>query len=236
MAAGMKKARKQWLVLFDIDGTLLDTHGAGREAFVRGLARWSGVRDELADVSFAGNTDRNVLDQVAATRGWRLGPADIQRIFGFIAEELRQLLQDSPARAIAGAHDLLGRLTTAGAALGLVTGNIRVCAYLKLGSVGFDRFFRFGGYGDDDPQRTRIVHAALAAARAAGIDLATTAACLVGDTPFDVAAGQAAGMPVIGVATGAYDEEALRAAGAQRVAGDLSGPDRFLQWMDEALR
>lgn len=140
MAAGMKKARKQWLVLFDIDGTLLDTHGAGREAFVRGLARWSGVRDELADVSFAGNTDRNVLDQVAATRGWRLGPADIQRIFGFIAEELRQLLQDSPARAIAGAHDLLGRLTTAGAALGLVTGNIRVCAYLKLGSVGFDRF------------------------------------------------------------------------------------------------
>ena len=69
------------MVLFDIDGTLLDTHGLGREAFIRGLARVTGERDELKYLSFAGNTDRNVLDQVMAVRKLRLGAEDIGRIF-----------------------------------------------------------------------------------------------------------------------------------------------------------
>ncbi len=69
----MNQTRKR-MVLFDIDGTLLDTGGAGREAFIRGLEHVTGQRDDLAYVSFAGNTDRNVLDQVMAERGLRSGP------------------------------------------------------------------------------------------------------------------------------------------------------------------
>ena len=140
--------KKQPTVLFDIDGTLLDTHGFGREAFIRGLAHVTGERDELAYVSFAGNTDRNVLDQVMAHRNLRLAEAEIRRIFARIAEELRELLQANPGKEIAGARRLLKHLAAEGTALGLVTGNIRACAYLKLGSVGFDRYFGFGGFGE----------------------------------------------------------------------------------------
>ena len=68
------------LVLFDIDGTLLDTHGLGREAFIRGLARVTGRRDELEYVSFAGNTDRNVLEQVMGARGVRFAEGEIRAI------------------------------------------------------------------------------------------------------------------------------------------------------------
>lgn len=230
----MKQTRK-WMVLFDIDGTLLDTGGAGREAFIRGLARVTGERDELAYVSFAGNTDRNVLDQVMAARGMRLEEEAVRRIFMEIAEELSGLLRENPAREIVGARDFLARLAVEGAAMGLVTGNIRDCAYLKLGSIGFDRYFAFGGFGDEHADRAMIARSALTAARKAGIETQRESICLVGDTPFDVAAGQALGIPVIGVASGKYGTEELLAAGATVVAADYSDAERLLAWMEDVL-
>jgi phosphoglycolate phosphatase len=234
-AHAMKKFRKK-MGLFDIDGTLLDTSGAGREAFIRGLARVTGAHDELAYVSFAGNTDRNVLDQVMAARGLRLGAEDIRCIFDEIAEELRNLLRARPAREVAGAGAFLARLAAEGMALGLVTGNIRKCAYLKLESVGFEQYFGFGGFGDEHAERADIGRSALAAAKAAGIEASEGGGCLVGDTPFDVAAGLALGLPVIGVASGKYGEQALLSAGASIVAADYSDAERLVKWMEETLR
>lgn len=232
---GMKQ-RAQWMVLFDIDGTLVDTGGLGRMAFTRGLARVTGETDDLAYVSFAGNTDRNVLDQVMETRGRRLPEESIQRIFACIAEELRALLQKTPAREIAGAGTFVGRLAEEGAALGLVTGNIRECAFLKLGSVGLDRFFSFGGFGDLHADRAQIARAALAAAREAGHEVVDGRICLVGDTPFDVAAGKALGMPVLGVASGKYGADALLEAGADVVAEDLADLEPLMGWLGKTLK
>lgn len=223
------------MALFDIDGTLLDTGGAGREAFIRGLARVTGARDELAYVSFAGNTDRNVLDQVMAARGMRLAEEEVLRIFREIAAELEDLLRANPAREVAGAGAFLERLSAEGVATGLVTGNIRACAFLKLGSVRLDRFFGFGGFGDEHAERAKIARSALAAARHAGLAVEPDGICLVGDTPFDVAAGRALGVPVIGVASGKFGERDLLAAGAAVVARDFSEADRLWHWMEETL-
>ncbi len=135
-----------WMVLFDIDGTLLDTGGLGCEAFRRGLARATEEEDDLAYVSFAGNTDRKVLAQVMERRGRRFDEVHAQRIFALVAEELRALLAEAAVREIPGAGAFVARLAETGAALGLVTGNIRACAYLKLGSIGLDGDFGFGEF------------------------------------------------------------------------------------------
>ena len=187
-------------------------------------------------MTFAGNTDRNVLNQVMAHRKLRLAESDVRRIFDRVAEELRELLRENPANEIAGARRFLEQLAAAGAALGLVTGNIRACAYLKLGSVGFDRFFSFGGFGDEHAERTNIARSALAAAKEAGIAVEEGGACLVGDTPFDVAAGLALGIPVIGVATGKYGEVDLRSSGATLTVADYSDLGGLLGWMGESLK
>jgi phosphoglycolate phosphatase len=149
---------------------------------------------------------------------------------------LRGLLQENPARAVSGAGEFLSQLAAEGVALGLVTGNIRECAYLKLGSVGFDRFFGFGGFGDEHAERTEIARVALAAAEKAGFFAAEGGSCLVGDTPFDVAAGLAVGLPVIGVSSGKYGAEALLIAGASIVAQDFTDARRLRSWMEEALK
>ncbi len=148
---------------------------------------------------------------------------------------MRSRLLGAPAKEIAGARWFLERLEGADVALGLVTGNIRACAYLKLESVGFDRFFGFGGFGDEHAERVNIGRSALVAAKAAGVEGVEGGVCLVGDTPFDVAAGLAMGIPVIGVASGKYGEESLRSAGASLVVADYSDVQLLLDWVEETL-
>lgn len=99
-------------------------------------------------------------------------------------------------------------------------------------SAGLARHFRFGGFGDEHAERTEIARAALAAAQAAGLDAGAGEIILVGDTPWDVAAGQALGIPVIGVATGRFGAAELRAAGAALTVADFSDVDGLMGWLE----
>lgn len=201
-------------VLFDIDGTLLDAGGAGRAAFAAALEGATGSAEGLETVSFAGNTDARVLAEMEGLRRRAYGAGERALFWRLFAEELQARLAAAPAVEVRGARAFVEGLKARGVRCGLLTGNFREGARLKVESAGLGGLFEFGGYGDVHCVRADIAREALEAARAAGADVSAGAACVAGDTPLDVAGGLAAGLPVWGLAGGRYGVEELVAAGA----------------------
>ena len=133
-------------------------------------------------------------------------------------------LDESPATALPGIIARLLELAPR-AHLGLCTGNMAAGARAKLQQVGLWHHFAFGGYGDDAVERYLVVrHALMRAAAHAGCPVDALPAVVIGDTPKDVAAAHAAGLPCVAVATGSYDFNFLAAVGADAVLGDLDQP------------
>jgi phosphoglycolate phosphatase-like HAD superfamily hydrolase len=212
------------LVLFDIDGTLLDVQGAGRRAFAAALRATWDVDDDLHDVRFAGATDRGVLQQLRARHA--LPEADEPAFFRAMERTLAAALGPEPPRVYPGVRDCLGRLAADGdVMLGLVTGNALRCAQVKLEHAGLDRaIFDVGGYGDEHHDRDELARRAVARARhARGMhDAGFARTFLVGDTPNDVRAARAIGAVAVAVTTGHFDRAALVDAGADIVVDDLA--------------
>lgn len=210
-------------VLFDIDGTLLDLHGAGRRAFALSLEDAFGWKDEIAYITFAGATDLDVLDQVFKRHKRELTPTDAARFFDVLPKRLRETSSSGEMTVFPGAADLVARLSAESAiTVGLVTGNIESCAMIKLEKAGLHGFFALGAYGHEHGDRRVIAKLALARA-AAGLPDGITfdRVFLIGDTPSDIDAAHAIGAKAIAVATGQHTDEMLRAAGADHVVRSL---------------
>jgi phosphoglycolate phosphatase len=204
-------------VLFDIDGTLLVTGGAGGVAWQRAFEELHGVEANVAEHTDAGMTDPEIAAIVFREAIGREGaPEERARAIAAYLRHLPDAVAESDGyRTMPGIEQLLDELIDAGVLLGLVTGNVEAAAHVKLARAGFNRFFSFGGYGSDSPDRTEVTRAALRRGElVSGGTLAGGACIAVGDTPRDVKAGHGAGIKVVGVATGSYTVEELRAAGA----------------------
>jgi phosphoglycolate phosphatase-like HAD superfamily hydrolase len=211
-------------VLFDIDGTLMDFHGAGRKSFVQALEKVFGWRDEINYIQFHGNTDLNVLRQIFAAHRAELTAAKQRDFFAALATELELLADGVPSTRHPGVAELLTSLAAdQRVALGIVTGNIESTAHIKLHSAGLRHFFPHGGYSDEHADRADIARQALARLRAAlppGADF--SAVWIIGDTPFDIAAAHAVGARCLAVATGRPTAGELHAAGADCVFPTLA--------------
>jgi len=219
------------LILFDIDGTLLWTDGAGRRAIHQALLDEMGTAGPIDGVHFGGKTDPQIvrelltLAQHEAATDQRLVAAVCDRYLTLLEAELANPAQAT--RLLPGVQDLLAALDPLekdGAALvGLLTGNLARGAALKLRSAGLDPGrFAVGAFGSDSPDRGELP--AIAVERARGITgrrVAGADVLIVGDTPADVACGVGIGARAIAVATGSYDQAALAAAGAAHVFPDL---------------
>ena len=215
-------------MLWDIDGTLVDTHGHGKRAFVLALERTWGISDDLADIRFGGATDLGVLAQLR--RRLALDPARDARFFTVLESTLVEVLAETPARALKNARETVRALAARGAAQALVTGNARACAFVKLRAAGIDvdPLAHGGGFGDEHADRDELARRALARARervvASGAGdggAAFTRVVLVGDTPSDVGAARAIGAVSVAVATGGFSRAELAAAGADVVVDAL---------------
>lgn len=204
-------------VLFDIDGTILVTGGAGGVAWQRAFEELHGVEANIGEHTDAGMTDPEIAAIVFREVIGREGSAEerARAIAGYLAHLPECVAESDGYRVMPGIEELLERLIDAGTSLGLVTGNIEAAAHIKLARAGLNRFFSFGGYGSDSADRTEVTRSALArGALVSGGALADGVCLAVGDTPRDVKAGHGAGIAVVGVATGSYSVEQLRAAGA----------------------
>lgn len=224
------------LVLFDIDGTILLTAGAGRRAILRAVGEVVATGAELDRVRFDGKTDPQIVMELLAAGGHpgSTDPALVARLceryVTFLAEELA-----SPAGAttvLPGIGPLLDRLEQEpGVVLGLLTGNVVPGAGLKLQSGGISpERFVVGAYGSDSHHRPDLP--AIAAERARpwfGHAPSGAAVVIIGDTPADVTCGRSIGARSVAVATGSYGPDQLAAAGAFAVFDDLADTDRVVE-------
>jgi phosphoglycolate phosphatase len=204
-------------VLFDIDGTILVTGGAGGVAWQRAFEELHGVEANVAEHTDAGMTDPEIAAIVFREVIGREGSPEerARAIAGYLRHLPDAVAESEGYRVMPGVELLLDRLIDDGVLLGLVTGNIEAAAHVKLARAGLNRFFSFGGYGSDSADRTEVTEAAVRRAElVSGGSLRDGACFAVGDTPRDVKAGHGAGIEVVGVATGSYSVDQLREAGA----------------------
>jgi phosphoglycolate phosphatase-like HAD superfamily hydrolase len=212
-------------VLWDIDGTLLVTGGAGAVAWQRAFEEQWGVAANIEEHTQAGMTDPEIAAIVFRQAIGREGTPEERAaaIAGYLGHLEDAVHESSGYRVMPGIEETLPRLAQAGILQGLVTGNIEAAAQIKLARGGLNRFFDFGGYGSDSGDRTEVTTQALRRGEGVlGTPLARAEAISVGDTPRDVAAGHGAGIRVVGVATGDYSIEEQQAAGADWAIADVT--------------
>lgn len=219
---------KPTVLLFDIDGTLITTGGAGRRAIVRAFATVYGRPDACNHFSFSGMTDRAIvrlgLDQIGVTAAEETIDELLRRYVALLEEEVWKI-DDARYRIHAGMVEAIDAGHANGCAVGLGTGNVRTGAMTKLRRVGLHERFDFGGFGDDHELRAELIRrGAERGAQVLGVPLVEARVVVIGDTPKDVQAAQAIGAESIAVATGDHRSDALRAAGATHVFESLSLP------------
>jgi phosphoglycolate phosphatase len=236
------------LVLFDIDGTLVLTGGAGLRAMNRACAELAGHADALSGIPVAGRTDRIILADVVARTGRSLDEQLLlvlrERYLGHLREEIlrpgamptaEHLGPRGGTKALMpGIRELLDELQARpDVFLGLLTGNFEEGARIKLEHFDLWRYFRCGAYGDDAADRNALVPIAVERARRCGLpEIAGAQILVIGDTPHDIACARAAGAVAVGVATGGFTVDELRACGADVVFKDLAGREAFLELLD----
>lgn len=217
------------LVLFDIDGTLLDTSGAGRHSFALALEEAFGWGAEARSISFAGATDLDLLERIAQRRSTTLTPDRVEDFFARLPVTLRTALAAEPPRVYPGVRELLAVLSArADVHLGLVTGNIESCAWVKLESCGLHGHFDLGAFGHEHADRRDIARLARARAEQRVPGGTFRSCCLIGDTPSDIQAAHAIAATSLAVATGGFEAAQLQAAGATWVAESLADTRQIL--------
>jgi phosphoglycolate phosphatase-like HAD superfamily hydrolase len=215
------------LILFDIDGTLIDTGGAGARSWSWAFERVFDRRVDIAEHSTAGMTDPAIA-RATFTEVMERHPTaeELTRLMASYQAVLPDYVASSPGyRVLAGVVELLERLTSAGLLLGLTTGGLEAAAHAKLGRGGLNHFFLVGGYGSDSEDRTALTRAAVdRAERMLDDSLDLREVFVVGDTPLDIVAAEGVGAVSIGVASGRYTVDELSAAGADHVLASLADP------------
>jgi phosphoglycolate phosphatase len=212
------------VILFDIDGTLVLTGGAGVRAMTRAFEELFAVPDAFRGIPMPGCTDAGILSAAAGVHG--IPPEALASFHDvYLGHLVHELEHPGPRKGIMpGIRRLLDTLAEReDCYLALLTGNFESAAQAKLEYFDLWRYFPCGAFGDVAPNRNSLLPQALAKIRAiGGPAVASTDVVVIGDTPLDVECAAKGGARSIAVATGGYDTESLLQAGADVVFGDLA--------------
>jgi phosphoglycolate phosphatase len=213
-------------VLFDIDETLIHTGGSGARSW---NAAFEKLYDKPADIgahSSAGETDPQVARATfQGVLGRDPSSDELGRLYTqYLLHLAKDIWVSETYRLLAGAEQTLVKLGEAGVTLGLVSGAMEGAARTKLMPANLNRYFVFGAYGSDSPDRAELTRLAIGKAALLRDELTPDRVYVVGDTPHDIDATKAAGAIAVGVASGHFSSEQLRAAGAAFVLESLEDP------------
>jgi phosphoglycolate phosphatase len=212
------------ILLFDIDGTLVSTGGAGAVAWRRAFEELHGVPADIGEFTDAGRTDPDVGAMTfEGVMGRKPSPRELAQLIQRRLEHLPEAVAESEGyRVLPGVPERLRQLSRDGHLLGLITGNGDGAAAIKLARGDLNRWFTFGAYATAGVDRAGIVRRAVERGEALlGANVPNECIFVIGDTPLDISASHAADCTAIGVATGRYDAAALREAGAEHVLETL---------------
>lgn len=212
------------LVLFDIDGTLILTGGAGMKAFAETFAEEFQLPHATETMEFAGRTDRGLAYEVFRANGIPQTETNFRDFTQAYTDRLATHLPADNNQPLPGVLELIDAFEAMPTppTLGLLTGNLPRGAELKLTHYNLWHRFEFGAFGDTTEDRNEIAKNALAQAQQDFENLAPTEILIIGDTPADIHCAQAIGAPVLAVATGSFSEEQLATHQPNHLAPDLT--------------
>lgn len=224
------------VILFDIDGTLLHSGGAGQAGIERALELAFGVTAPTDGIPTAGRTDRGIGRDLIRFHGLEECDSTLARLQETYLRVLPDELASRQGGVYPGVRELLARLSGRDdVRLGLLTGNYREAAWQKLRHFGLAEHFAFGGFGDDHADRDDVARQALAAAAEhhAPQTIDREKLWVIGDTPADVRCGRAIGARVIAVATGMYSTEELRPSAPDHLFADFADVESVMSLWSE---
>lgn len=220
------------LILFDIDGTLIDSGGAGVRALDLAMKELFGIESAFQGISMAGKTDPLIMREGLAKHGLPLN-GNLEAVIETYLRHLRKEVQNDRKKLKPGVYDVLEKLRNmTGIVLGLLTGNLETGARIKLAPFSINEYFAAGAFGSDDEDRNMLLPVAVRRFQELVRESIRIEECVViGDTPRDVECAKRYGASCFAVATGPYSADVLRETGADYVAEDLSDHAPLLQFL-----
>jgi len=219
------------LVLFDIDGTLLETGGAGTRALNRAFERLFSISDAFRGIKMAGKTDLQIIKEALSLHGIDGSNGNLQRIMDMYVSLLKEEINNPRKKLKPGVREILDIMIDSRLGTGLLTGNLRKGAEIKLGAFGLNSYFIDGAFGSDHEDRNQLLPIALERFRQKGFKVGPENSIIIGDTPRDVECAKVHGARCIAVATGPYSIDELRQTEADLVVETLEDKEKILDFI-----
>jgi phosphoglycolate phosphatase-like HAD superfamily hydrolase len=227
----VKEMKMNKLILFDIDGTLIDTGGAGTTSLNKAFYKLFGVKGAFKDISMAGKTDIQIIKEGLKSHGFTYGDGNIGAMINAYLEFLKDEI-DNPRRKLKpGIMGILNLLREMGMTLGLLTGNLEEGAKIKLSPFGLYEYFLEGAFGSDHEDRDMLLPIVIQKFLRIGLEFSPEECIVVGDTPRDVKCAKVHGACCIAVATGSYTKEHLLNTEADIVLDSLAEIERCVNFI-----